>query len=348
MGAYKKSFASQQIHGATFMDLNEADMLSLKLTSPSERYGAPLIYTSLILSFRAKLILAISKLKAKWARKQEGEESSDSISWSSSSNASSVRNNSTTTNNEDHASQIAAIRRTQCVITFKLDGTIVDANDNFLNAMGYSLSEIKGRHHSMFVSPDYAASADYALFWEKLRSGEYHAGEYKRIGKDGREVWLQATYSPIMDDHGKPFKVVKYASKSTKPQGQQDYIGQIEAIRRTQCVISFGLDGTILDANDNFLNAMGYTLAEIKGRHHRMFVTPEYAASREYTAFWERLRQGDHNAAEFKRIAKGGREVWLQATYSPILDNNGKPCKVIKYATNGTCIFVTSPSSKGL
>ncbi|NPU66084.1 PAS domain-containing methyl-accepting chemotaxis protein [Bradyrhizobium sp. 83012] len=239
--------------------------------------------------------------------------------------------------NLDYSAQVAAIGRSQAVIEFNLDGTIVTANDNFLNALGYSLPEIQGKHHSMFVSPEERDSAAYREFWAALNRGEYQAAEYKRIGKGGKEVWIQASYNPVIDQNGKPFKVVKFATDVTAQKLRNaDLAGQIAAISKSQAVIEFELDGTVINANDNFLQALGYTLSEIKGRHHSMFVDPSERDSTAYRNFWAALNRGEYQAAEYKRIGKGGREVWIQASYNPILGLNGKPFKVVKYATDVT------------
>jgi len=239
--------------------------------------------------------------------------------------------------NADYAGQIAAIGKSQAVIEFRMDGTVLNANANFLNALGYSLDEIKGKNHSMFVDAAYRESSEYKAFWAQLNRGEYEAGEFKRIGKGGKEVWIQASYNPILDLNGKPFKVVKYATDITAQKLQNaDYAGQIAAIGKSQAVIEFRMDGSVITANNNFLSALGYTLDEIKGKHHSMFVDPVYRESSEYKAFWAQLNRGEYQAAEYKRIGKGGKEVWLQASYNPILDLNGKPFKVIKYATDIT------------
>jgi methyl-accepting chemotaxis protein len=232
---------------------------------------------------------------------------------------------------------LAAIGKSQAVIEFKLDGTIVIANDNFLKTMGYTLDEIKGKHHSMFVEPAYRESADYKAFWAALGRGEYQAGEYKRIGKGGREVFIQASYNPILDMTGKPFKVVKFATDVTQEKLRNaNFVGQIEAIGKSQAVIEFNLDGTIITANANFLSAMGYSLDEIRGKHHAMFVEPAYRDSAEYKEFWAALGRGEFQSAEYKRIAKGGREIYIQASYNPIFDMNGRPFKVVKFATDVT------------
>ena len=239
--------------------------------------------------------------------------------------------------NADYQGQIAAIKKAQAVIEFHMDGTVITANDNFLNALGYSLGEIKGKHHSMFVDEDYRRSADYKEFWAKLNRGEYVADEFKRIGKGGKEVWIQASYNPILDLNGKAFKVVKFATDVTQQKLQNaDYQGQIAAIKKAQAVIEFHMDGSIITANDNFLKTLGYTLDEIKGKHHSMFVDEDYRRSAEYKEFWAKLNRGEYQAAEYKRVGKGGKEVWIQGSYNPILDLNGKPFKVVKYATDVT------------
>jgi len=365
----------------------------------------------------------------------------------------------------DYEGQLAAIRKSQAVIEFNLDGTILTANENFLQTLGYSLDEIKGRHHSLFVDETYKNSLEYREFWAKLNRGEYIAGEFKRIGKGGKEVWIQASYGPIMGLNGQPFKVVKYATditaqislrndaarfrvvvddavasimmidrnftvtfvnKSTynllnkhidtlrmafpgfdpkkvmgtsidqfhkNPQHQRqllsdpsrlpyetdikvgplsfslrvtavrdangnyvgnslewkdvtaermqavqdaDYRGQIAAISKGQAVIEFKLDGTIVTANENFLRTLNYSLDEIQGRQHSMFVDETYKHSPDYREFWAKLNRGEYVAGEFKRFGKGGKEVWIQASYNPIMDTGGKPFKVVKYATDIT------------
>ncbi len=231
------------------------------------------------------------------------------------------------------AGQIAAIGRSQAVIQFDLDGTVRSANANFLDALGYAAHEVEGRHHSLFVTREEAGSAEYRAFWEGLARGEYRAGEFLRVGKDGREVWIQATYNPILDPSGRPFKVVKYASDITEAKrAAADMAGKVEAARRSQAVIEFDMDGTVLDANDNFLDALGYTLPEVQGRHHRIFVMPEYAASPAYAQFWATLRAGQFTSAVYQRVGKNGRKVWIQASYNPVLDAAGRPFKVVKYA----------------
>jgi methyl-accepting chemotaxis protein len=237
----------------------------------------------------------------------------------------------------DFRGQIEAIGKSQAVIEFEMDGTIIKANGNFLSVMGYSLEEVQGQHHSIFADPEYKASPEYQQFWDALRRGEYQDGEFKRLGKGGKEVWIQASYNPIMDANGKPFKVVKYATDITAQKVQSaDFRGQIEAIGKSQAVIEFEMDGTIIKANGNFLGTVGYSLEEVQGQHHSIFVDPEYKASMQYQQFWDALRRGEYQAGEFKRVGKGGKEVWIQASYNPITGADGKLAKVVKYASDIT------------
>jgi len=240
-------------------------------------------------------------------------------------------------NSSELADILSALNRSNATIEFQLDGTIITANENFLNAMGYTLEEVKGQHHSMFVEPQEKASSEYKDFWAALSRGEFQAREFKRVGKGGKEVWIEASYNPILGKNNKPYKVVKFASDVTaKKMAYADLNGTVQAIDRSQAVISFNMDGTIIHANENFLKVMGYTLDEVKGKHHSMFAEPEFAASQEYKNFWKDLNDGNFQAAQYKRIGKGGKEVWIEASYNPILDMNGKPFKVTKFATDLT------------
>jgi methyl-accepting chemotaxis protein len=239
--------------------------------------------------------------------------------------------------NIDRDGQLDALRRSQAVIEFALDGTILTANQNFLDAVGYRLDEVKGRHHGLFVEATERAGAAYREFWARLARGEFASGEYRRIAKGGREVWIQATYNPIHDRDGKPLKVVKFATDVT-PQKLQtaDAMGQLAAVNRSQAVIQFAPDGTVLDANANFLKAVGYQIDEIRGQHHAMFVEPGYAKTPEYAAFWDQLREGKFATGMFQRFSKGGGPIWIQASYNPIFDANGRLTKIVKYATDVT------------
>lgn len=237
----------------------------------------------------------------------------------------------------DAAGQIAAIHRSQAVIEFELDSTISSANDHFLQTMGYTLEEVKGQKHKLFVDEATRSSAEYVDLWKRLNRGEFVSGTFRRMGKGGREVYFQGVYSPILDKQGKPFKVVKFATDTTETQLRNaDFEGQISAIGRVQAVVEFGLDGTVTNANENFLRSMGYQLDEIRGKHHSQFVDPAEAAGAEYRKFWEDLAAGRRNSGRFRRVGKGGKEVWIEGSYFPILDQAGRAFKVVKFATDIT------------
>ena len=232
---------------------------------------------------------------------------------------------------------LKALDQALAVIEFKVDGTIETANANFLRVVGYTLEEVRGRHHAMFVSEADRASPAYKAFWAALGRGEHQNGEFRRVKKGGGDVWLEATYSPVRAASGKTLRVVKYAHDITsRKMDHANLRGQIDAIRKSQAVVEFSLDGRLTDANDNFLTLMGYTLAEVKGQHHSLFVEAALRDSAEYRDFWQRLNRGDYFATQYKRLAKNGREVWIEGSYNPIFDLSGRPCKVIKFATDIT------------
>ncbi len=232
---------------------------------------------------------------------------------------------------------LLAIDRTQAVIEFDLDGHVLRANENFLKRMGYALEDIVGHHHEMFCTPEYRSSPEYRDFWANLRAGKHISGEFRRVDAQGRPVWLHAVYTPVAGENGKLLKVIKFANDITGDKCRQHELdSKLAAIGRSQAVIDFSPDGSILDANENFLNLMGYTLDEVKGRHHRLFVTAEDAAGQAYQNFWEELARGHFHSGEFKRVGRGGKEVWIQATYNPIFGPDGKTAKVVKYAVDVT------------
>lgn len=236
--------------------------------------------------------------------------------------------------------QLDAVSKAFAVIEFEPDGTITSANSNFLITLGYTLDEIRGQHHRIFVDPTYANSAEYRNFWAALNRGESQTGEFRRLGKNGRVVWIQARYSALVDETGQTYKVVKYATDITADMERRakalDYENQIQAVSAAQAMIEFQPDGTIISANENFLNTLGYTLRDIEGRHHRMFVSEKYAASPEYEQFWGSLRRGESQLGEFQRFGKGNKEIWIQARYSALADEQGKVYKIIKFASDIT------------
>lgn len=234
-------------------------------------------------------------------------------------------------------SKVAAISRSQAVIEFNLDGTIVQANENFLSVVGYSSSEVVGKHHRIFVEAEYAKSSEYRLFWERLNRGEFIADKFRRVSKSGKEIWIQASYNPLFDTDNRPVRVIKFATDITAVEAQtRELEAKVAAISRSQAMIEFNLDGTIISANGNFLAATGYSEAEVIGKHHSMFVDPAYRQSDDYRHLWQRLNAGEFVADKFRRISKSGKEIWIQASYNPLLNSKGKPFKVVKFAMDVT------------
>ena len=237
----------------------------------------------------------------------------------------------------DYRGQISAIGKSQTVAEFGMDGRIQSANENFLNVMGYSLEEIRGQHHSVLVDPAARQNPEYRELWDKMNRGEFDGGQYRRVSKDGWEVWIQASYNPIADAHGKLVKVVEYATDITEQKMRTaDYEGQLAAIGKAQAVIEFNVDGTIRSVNDNFSKMFGYTNVDVQGKHHSTLMDPEERNGAEYRAFWVNLARGEAVSSRCKRIASDGREIWVQASYNPIHDANGRPFKVVMYATDVT------------
>ena len=235
----------------------------------------------------------------------------------------------------DDTARLAALGRSWAIIEFDLKGTILSANQNFCSATGYELNEIQGKHHSLFVPSEMRDSTEYAAFWEALGRGENQSGEFKRIRKDGAEFWLQASYSVITSKAGKPLRVIKIAADITAEKRHAIAVaGQINAINRSQAVIQFEMDGTVIDANENFCKALGYRVDEIVGKNHSLFIDPDAKSSPDYKAFWDHLRSGQFHSGEFKRQRKDGSDLWIQATYNPILDETGTPIRVVKFATD--------------
>lgn len=232
-----------------------------------------------------------------------------------------------------------AINSAYAYIEFDLNGNVLTANKNFLETLGYTIDEIKGKHHRQFVEAKYAASSEYTMFWSDLREGKSKSDIFKRISKFGKEVWIQAVYSPVRDEVGRVFKVIKIATDVTAQNLMNtENAAKLKAIDKTQAIIEFNMDGSVISANENFLATLGYDLREIQGKHHRMFCDSHFTASSEYRAMWDRLAMGEPIAGEFQRLGKGGKEVWIKASYNPVLDLNGKPFKVVKYASDITML----------
>ncbi|WP_233544047.1 PAS domain-containing methyl-accepting chemotaxis protein [Salinisphaera sp. Q1T1-3] len=241
--------------------------------------------------------------------------------------------------NVEFQSRMRAIDRAQSVIEFDLDGTIRHANAAFLAAFGYELDEIVGRHHRMFCDAEYARSDDYAAFWARLRAGEFVVDEFRRLARDGRAVWIQASYNPVLDIDGRAHRIVKFATDVTEIKHRQmDTRGKIDAIERSQAVIEFDMSGMILSANGLFLTLFGYRAEELVGQHHRQLCEPTYTTSAEYRDFWNTLGQGEFCSGRFLRLGRHGQRIWIRASYNPVFDGEGQPCKVVKFASDITAV----------
>ncbi|ESP90854.1 hypothetical protein N483_20745 [Pseudoalteromonas luteoviolacea NCIMB 1944] len=230
-----------------------------------------------------------------------------------------------------------SVGRSTAIIEFTPDGKIITANDNFLKVMEYDLSELIGRHHRIFCDKQYSSTADYQALWNSLNRGEFFSGTIERFTKSGKQLWLEASYNPVFDASGKLFKIIKFASDVTKREytavSQQNLI---DALYRSMAVIEFDTSGNVLSANDNFLAATGYRLDEIKGQHHRMFCPEHIVRSSEYNALWSQLTNGHYFSGQVERQNKHGHELWLEASYNPIIDKSGKVIKVTKFASDIT------------
>lgn len=241
--------------------------------------------------------------------------------------------------NEKHKYQSAwdAVCRSQAVIEFTPDGHVIWANDRFCDAMGYALPEITGQHHRIFCASEEVSRPEYREFWKKLGAGNFDEGTYRRRQKDGSPIFLRATYNPVFSESGECERVLKIAADVTAEfERAADTKGKTDAFDRSYAMIEFDLDGQVLEANDNFLAVMGYERAQVIGRHHRIFCEPAYASGEEYGRFWHKLGQGVFEKGVFSRRRKDGGNVWLQATYNPVLDSEGKPIKIVKLATDVT------------
>ncbi len=239
--------------------------------------------------------------------------------------------------NQKAAFILDSIKRSAAYIEFNIDGTILDANDNFLNVLGYSLNEIKGSHHRIFCDKTYVQSPEYSQFWHQLASGKAFNDKFMRLTKTGDKIWIEASYNPVKDETGKVISVVKLATDVTDYVNKSDIqAGILSALDSSMAIISFEMDGTIIDANENFTQTVGYNLSEIKGKHHKMFCPSELVASPEYKQFWKQLNAGEFSHGMFERKDAHGNVLWLEASYNPIRDDSGKLLRVVKFASNVT------------
>nr|WP_258910125.1 PAS domain-containing methyl-accepting chemotaxis protein [Pseudomonas putida] len=233
--------------------------------------------------------------------------------------------------------KLAAISRSMAMIEFAPDGTILDANERFCQAMGYSAEELRGKHHRLFCEPGYAQSAEYQQLWRELGQGKAISGTFERLDKAGREVWLEASYMPVLDEQRQVTSVIKVAADiSQRVVQEHESESLLKAIGRSMAVIEFTPQGRVIKANQNFLDTMGYRLDEVVGRHHGLFCLPQERESAEYREFWASLNRGEYHSHRFERINKQGQIVYLEASYNPIFDSKGRLYKVVKFASDIT------------
>lgn len=228
-----------------------------------------------------------------------------------------------------------AVRDSVAYIEFSPDGQVLDVNDRFLETVGRSRGEVVGAHHRLFCDEEYAESTAYRRFWDILRRGESHSGTFPRVTASGDRLWLEATYFPVKSQDGRVERVVKIASDVTeRAEELREHEAMFKALDRSMAVISFTPDGTIIDANGNFLDTVGYSRDQVRGKHHRLFC--DDAFYREHPDFWSELASGTFRSGRFRRFRSNGQEVWLEATYNPIFDEEGHVEEVIKFATDVT------------
>jgi methyl-accepting chemotaxis protein len=237
------------------------------------------------------------------------------------------------------ASLLEAIDRSMAVIEFDLSGIVLRANDNFLKTMGYQLEQVIGQPHRHFCTPEFVRSSEYAQLWSRLKTGHFESGTFERVSGNRETIWLEASYNPVKDASGNVVKVVKYALDVTaKIQRESEVKSKLHAIDRAMAVIEFNLDGSVITANQNFLDLLGYSEAEVKGKHHSLFCKPGIANSSEYQDFWRRLNQGEFFNGQFERVGKRGQTLWLEANYNPVYDASGHLYKVVKFASDVTAM----------
>ena len=233
--------------------------------------------------------------------------------------------------------KLAAISRSMAMIEFDRDGVVLDANENFCKVMGYSAEEVRGKHHRIFCEESYYRSDDYAKLWRDLGQGEPISGTFMRLTKTGQEVWLEASYMPVYGPDKQVQSVIKVAADiSERVHREHENQSLIDAIGRSMAVIEFTPQGQILNANQNFLKTVQYSLGEIVGQHHSMFCHRAEVESPTYKAFWASLNRGEFHSHRFERRNKQGQTLFLEASYNPIFDANGRLYKVVKFASDIT------------
>ena len=217
---------------------------------------------------------------------------------------------------------LQSLDRSQARIEFTPQGEILRANDNFLGAMGYSSDEIVGQHHKMFVTDAYRASTQYQSFWNRLASGEFFSAEFERVGKGGRQVWIQATYNPVMDADGTVLKVVKYANDITEQKKAQQ-----ELVDKTNAVAQFTVpEGDLISANEKFCALFAVSPSSLADHNHASFWPED--DNQDHRSFWDIVQQGEIQNGDFHRVSTSNDDVWMRGVYSPVYDLQGKVASV--------------------
>ncbi|CNI45637.1 PAS domain S-box protein [Yersinia mollaretii] len=251
-----------------------------------------------------------------------------------------------------HASpraELTSIDNAVPMIIFKPDGTVKHANKLFLQAMGYQQDEVIGKHHKLFCDPQYVLSDAYRRHWKLLNEGRPITDNIKRIRKDGSTIWLQGTYTPVLDNQGRVMEIIKIAHDVTERILQsQEHQSLLKALNRSMGMITFSPQGIILEANDNLLSVIGYSLADIQHKSHQILCTPEFAHSDQYRQHWQRLARGEFIIGRFERVNSRGQPVWLEASYNPIMDNEGQVIKVVKIAQDITQLMLQQEHEENL
>ncbi|RBQ34146.1 MULTISPECIES: PAS domain-containing methyl-accepting chemotaxis protein [Rahnella] len=233
--------------------------------------------------------------------------------------------------------KFAAIQQAVPMIAFTPEGVVLEVNDLFLSSMGYNRNEVMGQPHRIFCTPEFVASDAYRLHWEALRQGKSVSGNIKRVQKNGSIIWLEATYIPVKNKQGKVTEIIKIASDvSERINESHEHQGILQALERSMALITFTPDGHVISANNNFLKVMGYSLQQIKGHPHSMFCLAQYRDSHDYRNHWQRLRNGEFILGRFERMNGRGQAIWLEASYNPVIDDDGKVIKIVKIAQDIT------------
>lgn len=233
--------------------------------------------------------------------------------------------------------QSKALSEHYSIVSFSPDGKIIDMNDNFLNLFGYEKNELIGQHHRILCPKEFHENDEYRKFWQKISEGKINSEVYKRIKKNGEIVYIMASYKPLFDEDGFLFEILKYAQDVTDKMLENiNYKSLIDAINKSTAIIEFDVNGNIINANENFLKLTDYSLDEIKNKNHSIFCEENYTKTDEYKLFWEKLKSGSYDSAEYTRYGKNHKKISIRASYNPVYDLDGNVIKITKLAQDIT------------